>query len=270
MHNNFTFINGAFVPFEHACLPVSDLCIQRGYAVFDFFLVRKGVAPYLSFHLDRLYNSVSLLNLDIQYTKEELSGIVNDLIAKNGIQNSSVKIIVTGGSTLDDFTPMKPTLLVINKPFEIPVTEATTHGGILITANYQRDMPEAKTINYIRSVSLVRQINEMNAVEVLFLDRNWVRECSRSNVFCVKNKVVYTPKSKILKGVTRRRIFNLEGFDIQEADFKFKDLLESDEVFISSTTKGVMPIVRVNSAVIADGRGGPVTQAIQRLILNDR
>lgn len=83
----------------------------------------------------------------------------------------------------------------------------------------------------------------------------------------VKDKVVYTPKSKILKGVTKRRILSLPGFEVQEKDFKFNDLLLADEVFITSTTKGVMPIKQIDSATIADGRVGSVTKAIQRLIM---
>jgi branched-subunit amino acid aminotransferase/4-amino-4-deoxychorismate lyase len=268
MNNHFTFINGNFVPFGQSTLHVSDLSIQRGYAVFDFFLVRNGVPPYLTFHMERLMKSVSLLNLEIPYSQKELSSIVLDLIKKNNHGNSSVKIIVTGGLSVDDFTLSSSSVIIINKPFEVPITDATTNGGVLMTARYQRDMPEAKTINYIRSVRLSRQLIDSNAVEVLFLDRNWVRECSRSNIFMVKDKVVFTPKSKILKGVTKRRILSLEGFEVKEKDFKFNDLLDADEVFISSTTKGVMPIKGIDSTVIANGLVGPVTKAIQTIIMN--
>ena len=267
MDNQYTFINGNFVPFDQASLPVSDLSILRGYAVFDFFLVKNGVPPYLTFHMERLMNSVSMLKIEIPYSQEELSAIVLELIKKNNHGNSSVKIIVTGGLSEDDFTLSSSSVIIINKPFEVPVIDATRNGGILITAKYQRVMPEAKTINYIQSVSLSRKLIESNAVEILFLDRNWVRECSRSNIFIVNDQVVYTPKSKILKGVTKRRILSLEGFDVKEKDFKFSDLLLADEVFITSTTKGVMPIIRIDSAVIADGRVGPITRAIQNIIM---
>ncbi|MEI7422316.1 MAG: aminotransferase class IV [Prolixibacteraceae bacterium] len=267
MNDHFTFINGNFVPFNQSAINVSDLSILRGYAVFDFFLVRNGVPPYLTFHMERLMNSVSLLKIELSYSKEELSEIILELIKRNNHGNSSVKIIVTGGLSEDDFTLSSSSVIIINKPFEVPVTDATRNGGILITTNYQRDIPEAKTINYIRSVSLSRQLIEKNAVEVLFLDRNWVRECSRSNVYMVKDKVVYTPKSKILKGVTRRRILSLEGFEVKEKDFKFSDLISADEVFITSTTKGVMPIRQIDSAVIAGGQVGNVTKAIQRQIM---
>ena len=267
MSNHFTFVNGNFLPFDQSSLHVSDLSIQRGYAVFDFFLVRNGVPPYLTFHMERLMNSVSLLKIDLPYTQEEFSAIVMELIKRNNHGNSSVKIIVTGGLSEDDFTLSSSSVIVINKPFEVPVTDATKNGGILITSKYQRDMPEAKTINYIRSVYLSKQLIEKNAVEVLFLDKNWVRECSRSNIYMVKDNVVFTPKSKILRGVTKRRILSLEGFDVREKDFKFDDLLRADEVFITSTTKGVMPIKLIDSTVIADGLVGPVTRAIQNVIM---
>jgi D-alanine transaminase/branched-chain amino acid aminotransferase len=267
MHTNFTFLNGEFVPLNQSFLHVSDLVIQRGYAVFDFFLVRNKVPPYLSFHLDRFIKSASLLHLDLPYTKEELSSIVYELIEKNNLQNSSVKIMLTGGISTDDFTVSKPSLLVINKPFETTLSDPGIDSATLITSNYQREMPEAKTVNYLRSISLAKQIKDSKAIEVLYLDRNWVRECSRSNVFLVKNGSIYTPKSKMLKGITRKRILSLEGLSVHEKDFKFKDLLNADEVFISSTTKGVLPITKINSRIISNGQVGKITKELQKIIL---
>ena len=102
--------------------------------------------------------------------------------------------------------------------------------------------------------------------EILYLDRNWVRECSRSNIFYVKDQIVYTPKSHILAGVTRKRILQLPGFIVQQRNFKKKELLDADEVFITSTTKGVLPIVKIDSTVIGDGRIGQITKSILDVI----
>lgn len=272
MNNIYTFINGEYVPFNQSYVHVSDLIIQRGYAVFDFFLVKEGVPRFMPFHLDRFYRSAALLGLLIPYTKEELSAIISKLIEKNSIPNSSVKTIVTGGISTDDFTlsPDKSSLLIINKPFEIKLPEAWKNGASLITANYQRDIPEAKTINYIRSVSLSKKLVDTGAAEILYTDRNWVRECSRSNVFYVKDNCIYTPKSKMLEGVTRKRILNLKGYNFQEKNFKLADIFKADEVFITSTTKGVLPINQIDSNRIANGRIGLITKAIQSLIMNDR
>ncbi len=267
MENNFTFINGEYVPFSQSFLHVSDLIITRGYGVFDYFLAKDTIPTYLSFHLDRLLISASLLNLDPQYSKEELSIIVKTLIEKNKYQNSSVKIIITGGISMDDFTLTKSSVIIINKPFEVQVTDATLNGGSLITSKYQRDIPEAKTINYIRAVSVSKQLANSGAADVLYIDGTRVRECSRCNIFMVKDKIIYTPKSKMLKGITRKRILSLNGFSVQESDFKIKDLLAADEVFITSTTKGVMPIIQVDAKTISTGKVGPITKAIQKLIM---
>ncbi len=265
MDSNFTFINGEYTPFGQSYVHVSDLIIQRGYAVFDFFLVRDRVPRFLSDHLDRFIHSADLLDLNLSYTKEELAKIVAQLVAKNDIQNSSIKIILTGGPSIDDFTLStdKSTLILINKPFEVKWPEAWKNGASLITAKYQREVPEAKTINYIRSVSLSQKLAESGAAEVLYTDRNWVRECSRSNIFYVKDNCVYTPKTKMLAGVTRKRIIGLNGYCIREIDFKINNLLSADEVFITSTTKGVLPIVKIDSKIISNGKIGVVTDAIK-------
>lgn len=268
MENNFTVINGEFVPFNQSCLHVSDLIIQRGYGIFDFFLVKNNLPPFLSFHLDRFIKSATLMNLQLAYTKEELSEMVMHLIRKNNLGNSSIKIMLTGGVSPDDFTliPGNSMLVIINKPFEVRWPEAWKNGGTLITSRYQRETPGAKTINYIRSVSLSAKLAEHQTAEVLYLDRNWVRECSRSNIFCVRDRVVYTPKSRMLEGVTRKRILELQCFDIREKDFKIQELLSADEVFITSTTKGVLPIIKIDSKQVGDGKPGAVTNAIRALV----
>lgn len=269
MDNIYTFVNGKQVPFNDSTLPVSDLIIQRGYGIFDFFLVNEGIPTYLSFHLDRFIKSAALMGLDLSYTKQELTVIVENLILKNGIRNSSVKIMLTGGISADDFTlsPGNSTLIVINKPYELKLPDAWKNGGSLMTCKYQREIPEAKTINYIRAVRLSRILAENDLSEVLYTDRNWVRECSRSNIFYVKDQCVYTPKSKMLQGVTRKRILQLKGFDMQEKDFKISDLLSADEVFIASTTKGVLPIIKIDSHIISNGRIGEITKAIKKEIM---
>ncbi len=268
MNMNFTCINGEFVPFQQSALPVSDLIIQRGYGIFDFFLVRNRVPAFISFHLDRFIRSAEVLGLGLQYTKAELTELVLQLIAKNDIENSSIKIMLSGGLSDDDFTlaPDHATLVILNKPFEVRWPESWKNGATLISCNYQREMPEAKTINYLRSVSLSGKLTASGAAELLYLDRNWVRECSRSNVYMVKEGYIFTPKSKILEGVTRRRILDTKGFDLVVADFKFADLLDADEVFITSTTKGVLPIVQIDSHLISNGKIGPISKAIQQAI----
>jgi D-alanine transaminase/branched-chain amino acid aminotransferase len=271
MDSIFTCIDGKFIPFDQSTLHVSDLIVQRGYGIFDFFLVRDGVAPYLSFHLDRFIHSAELMKLDLAYTKEELSALVVKLVAKNNIGNSSIKIMLTGGLSTDDFTlcPGKASLIIINKPYEVKWPDAWKNGGTLISCKYQREMAGAKTINYIRSVGLSQKLLETGAAELLYTDRNWVRECSRSNVYFVKDQCVFTPKTNMLEGVTRRRILALEGFRIQVKDFKLDELLAADEVFITSTTKGVLPIIRVDAKIISDGNIGPVTKAIKKAIMGD-
>lgn len=269
MNKLFTSINGKFIPFEQSTVHVSDLIVQRGYGIFDFFLVRDKVPAYLSDHLDRFIKSAGLMGLDLAFTKAELADLVKSLIEKNNLVNSSIKILLTGGVSVDDFTlaPANSTLIVINKPFELKIPEAWKAGAMLLTSKYQRELPEAKTINYLHSVGLSGQLTAKGVAEVLYLDRNWVRECSRSNIFFVKDNRVFTPKSRVLAGVTRKRILALEGYDIQVKDFKIDELLSADEVFITSTTKGVLPIVKIDSHFISTGKVGRVTKALQKTIM---
>ena len=179
------------------------------------------------------------------------------------VKNAVLKVAGFAPEITAEIVKIAPTLEAVSNMI---LPDWWKNGGSLISCNYQREIPEAKTINYLRSVRWSQRLLETKAAEILYLDRNWVRECSRSNIFYVKDQIVYTPKSMILAGVTRKRILQLPGFTVEQRNFKMKELLEADEVFITSTTKGVLPIVKIDSTVIGDGRIGMITKAIREAI----
>jgi D-alanine transaminase/branched-chain amino acid aminotransferase len=261
-------INGELVDYAHARLHISDLALQRGYGIFDFFLAYNNKPFLINAYLERLFNSAILINLGIGYSKDEIYSFILQLLETNNLGNSSIKIIITGGYSEDGYMPVKSNLIIINSPLlpENPLTY--TKGEKLIELEYKREIPEAKTINYLQSLKLIQKMRELNAVDVLYYDSESVREASRCNFFIVKDKTVITPQNGILKGITRKSLLEMmtkNKIPIIERNIPIAELNDIDEAFVTNTSKRIMPIVEIGGRKIANGEVGEMTKVLMNL-----
>ncbi|MCK6439365.1 MAG: aminotransferase class IV, partial [Planctomycetes bacterium] len=146
-------------------------------------------------------------------------------------------------------------------------------GGKLHTASVQRNSPRAtnpafKTGNYLNNVMAIDEAKKVGATEALMLSASGhLTECTTSNVFFVKGGVVFTPELAvgILSGVTRAKVVQVckeLGQKVKEGLYPPADILGADEAFITSTTRDVMPITRIDDHAIGNGCPGPVTQKL--------
>ncbi len=140
-------------------------------------------------------------------------------------------------------------------------------GGRLITHEFQREWPEIKSTNYLNSLILDSIRKEQDAVDILYLTRDGVSECSRSNFFMLRNNKLITPSSKILEGITRKIILNLSKniFEVEERTVLQNEIKTAEEVFITSTSKGLMPIVQIDNHLIGRGKVGKGTSKLSLL-----
>jgi branched-chain amino acid aminotransferase len=256
---SFTFINDDLVPFDQASVHITDIGLLRGMGIFDYFIVEDNVPRYFDDHMDRFAHSLSVMGLDVNVSEAKQK--IVDLISKNKLGNSYIKIIVTGGYADDEFTMTAPNTIIINRPFTFSILPVHQTGARLVTSNYQRELAEAKTTNYLQAVRMQKKIKENNAVEVLYVDDIWVRECSRSNIFMVKDGNIFTPASKILNGVNRRVLLRNES-SAQAQDFSLNDLLSADEVFIVNSSKRILPITWIEGQTIANGQVGEISKSL--------
>jgi branched-chain amino acid aminotransferase len=142
--------------------------------------------------------------------------------------------------------------------------------GVKITTMYSRRiLPGAKSINYLSATIAMQKARAAGAVESLYVDRDGlVYECTTSNIFLFKGTTLVTPGRKILSGITRAFILELaQGFfTVEVRDMTLEEVLAADEVFISGTNKGVVPVVRVDDAIIGSGRPGPHTRKLMQAV----
>lgn len=266
MNKIYSIINGVFFEKNDAKISISDLSIQRGYGVFDFFRTVQNQPIFLEDHLGRFFYSASEMKLEPPFNRIQINELIYELIAKNNIPDSGIKIILTGGYSEDGFRLALPNLIITQAAFTFN-NELFDNGMSLISYEHQRQLPHVKTIDYLQAILLQSYISENHADDVLYHNQTEIGECPRSNFFLVTsdNRVV-TPLKNILKGVTRKRILELAGFNIEESVLTLDDLKDAQEAFITSTTKNIVPVLKIDGKAIGNGRPGKITTEIYREI----
>ncbi|QHL85943.1 amino acid aminotransferase [Nibribacter ruber] len=266
----YAYLRGEILPYDQAFLHVSDLSIQRGYGIFDFLKVENGQPLFMEHYLDRFYHSAQLMELAIPLERSALQEAVFHLIDKNNLPLSGIKMILTGGYSLDGYQPVEPNLMIVQQPVTMPTQEQLQKGFEIITHEYVRDIPAAKTINYSVGIKLLSQIKAAGADDVLYHQGCVVSEFPRANFFIVKqDDTVVTAAQDVLKGITRKNVLEIAGrtFKAEEGTITLQDIDQAKEAFLTSTTKRVMPVVKMDGYAIGDGTPGPVTLALLEELL---
>lgn len=262
-------VNGSVVNAADASLKVNDLAILRGYGVFDYFLVREGVPMYVDDYVKRFFKSAGLLYLDIQGSTATLKDQIHELIEANGVPDAGMRLVLTGGYADDGYSPVEPNLLILMHPMPAAKEAYYKNGVKTLLHGYQRELPEAKSINYLTGIRLLGEMKQQGATEILYHDFGTIREAVRSNFFLVtKEDIIITPNDQILRGITRQNVITIakQHFEIEERAINVEELYFAKEAFITSTIKGAMPVVQVGEQIIGDGKPGAVTQRLGVLL----
>ena len=271
------YVNGRIMPAEHAVVPVYDHGFLYGEGVYET-LRTYHKAPFLfDRHTRRLRASADRLRLAVPFDDLQLAGWIADTVAAAPeIGEAYIRILLTRGVgelTYDiDATPA-PSLVIIVKPIEEPSERVDREGVRISLVPILRNHPGSvnpiiKSNNLLNNAIAMQQANQRTAEEGLMCNyRGELAECSQSNFFLVRGGSVLTPPSDagLLEGITRAFIFELggdEGVEVREATLYPEDLESADEAFITSTTRELSPVVRIDDRVIGAGTPGPITQRL--------
>jgi D-alanine transaminase/branched-chain amino acid aminotransferase len=262
MSANYVLINDDLVLKEDAKISISDLSVQRGYGVFDFFKTVHGEPVFLEDHLNRLYASAAEMFLTVPFDRNALQKVIRQLMNKNDLPDSGIRITLTGGYSGDGYALGTANLLITQSAFTFD-KNGFEKGTRLVMFEHQRQLPYVKTIDYLQAIRLQHFIKQNNADDVLYHSASGMGECPRSNFFIVTNNdEVITPDKNILRGITRKKILELTGFNTTAAAIYPEQIQSIKEAFITSTTKIVLPVLSINGNIIGDGKPGNVTRAI--------
>ncbi len=266
------YLNGNYVAFDQACLPLNDLGIVRGYGVFDFLRTYNRVPFRLREHVQRLQNSAKLIGLNLPWSIEEIEAIAQNTLGQNNLPEANIRIVVTGGVSSDFITPLgQPSLMVIVTPVSEYPKEYYEQGVKAIAVQIERFLPKAKSLNYISAIGALQQAKLTNAVEALYINQQGhVLEGTTTNFYIFRESKLITPKEGILNGITRDVILELaeNRFEIVEQPIYYSDLSSCDEAFITSSTKEIMPVVQIDELPISTGKPGENTQLLMHLFQN--
>jgi len=258
----FCFAGDRILESQLASLHPLDIGLIRGYAIFDFLRTVHSTPLFLEDYLNRFTQSAASARLPLAYDKAALRSIIEELIDKNHLENGGIRMVLSGGVSENFFSPAEGKLFIFCEPLKLPGPDKYAHGVKLASVDYVRPIAEIKTTNYTLPVLLSTEWQTQGVEDVLYYHEGIVSESSRSNVFMVKDGQISTPEKHILKGITRQKVMALAQ-KVTVRDIRMEEILQADEVFITSTTKRILPITSIDNSVIGNGKPGPVTQELR-------
>lgn len=269
----YLYINGDILPRDQALIPVYDLGLLRGLGIFDFFRVLEGIPIFAEDHIARIENSMRMVDFHTNISSADWHALFHRMIEANKAVNAGFRVVVTGGFSDDGYTipPEKNVYLMLHT---LPETDYSQYenGVKLLTTDYRRETPEAKTTVYIESMKAQPRLKKAGAFEILFQFKGVISECSRCNIFFITPEgVIVTPSSGMLKGVTRKQVLEIareHNMPLEERDVHIEELPWMAGAFLTATTKGVLPVVNIDDKPIGDGLVHPIAKNLQALYIN--
>ena len=260
---------------EDAKISVFDRGFLYGDSVYETVGTAYGRLFALQDHLVRLERSAQRIGLRVP-PRADLERAVAETLAAAGNQESRVRIILTRGSGKMDLDPAAvddTQLVVIVLPLGAPSPEMYEKGVSVAVVSVLRNSPRAidpavKSGNYLNNVLALGEARRAGAYEAILCAADGsVAEAASSNVFMVVGGEVRTPGVEvgILDGITRGKMLQLcraNQIPVRETRFSPAELRAADEVFITSATRGALPVTRVDDSVVGHGKPGPVTRRL--------
>ena len=271
------YVNGTIKPAHQAVIPVYDHGFLYGEGIYET-LRTYNRAPFLfERHTRRLRGSAERLRLEVPFDDASLAGWIDETVGAAGeLREAYIRVLLTRGIgelTYDVEATPAPSLVIIVKPLDEPPARIETDGITISLVPILRNHPGSvdpiiKSNNLLNNAIAMQEANRRGGEEGLMCNyRGELSECSQSNFFMVRDRVVLTPPSGagLLEGVTRAFLFELAGEEGLEMRFETlypKDLDTADEAFITSTTRELSPVTRIDDRVLGNGKPGPITMQL--------
>ncbi|WP_204514069.1 aminotransferase class IV [Bradyrhizobium canariense] len=272
------FMDGQYLPMSEAKISVLDWGLLHSDATYDTVHVWNGRFFRLDLHLERFFAGMRRLRMQIPYDREKLVSILSHCVALSGHQSAYVEMICTRGSSPTfsrDPREAENRFIAFAVPFGSVANKEQLGRGLHVAISETVRIPPTSvdpTIKNYHWLDLVKGLfdaYEAGAETALILDSSGnIAEGPGFNVFVVKNGSLRTPAFGVLPGITRRTVFDLcaeMGLSAVGADISPVELKSADEVFITSTAGGIMPVTRIDGAPVGDGQVGSMTRHLMDL-----
>lgn len=274
MKDNFCYFNGEILKFKEIKISPFDLGFVRGYGIFDAMRTANGIPFCFDEHWKKFEKSSRFLDLKVPLNKEGFRKTIKLLLEKNNFKEMAIKTILTGGESKNGFTREDgETFLILADDLNnyLLDEEIYRQGVKVITKEYERSCPEIKNLNYLFPLNLQKEKKQSGAMEIVYVNRGKISECSTSNIFMVKNGTIITPKKDVFSGTLRNLVIRLAKENdllVEERDIAKEEFEKADEIFLTATYKKIVPVVKVDEGDVAEGKIGRLTEELIRLLDN--
>lgn len=272
---NEIYLNGDFLPLEQACVSVLDRGFLFGDGVYEVVPSYGGHFLGLEPHLDRLDASLSAIRLTNPYPRAHWREVLHRLIGTPPADDQYVYLQVTRGapSERDHLYPedVTPTVFAMARPIKPRAAEVASRGVACVTRPDPRwSRCDIKSVSLLAAVLMRREAQDADALEVVMIRDGLVTEGSSTNVFVVSGDTIATPAKGplILAGVTRGLVLSLAasaGMSVEEGPVPAETLGTADEVWLTSSTREVLPVTRLDGGPVGEGRPGPLWRRMDAL-----
>lgn len=268
------YLNGKFLPVEQACVSVMDRGFIFGDGVYEVIPVYGGRLFRFEQHLERLARSMAEISLVNPLSTEKWRQCLQELVTQNGDGDQSVYVQITRGVAPRDHAFPKdtqPTVYAASSPLKPLPADLAEHGVAAITLEDIRwQRCDIKAITLLANILLRQQAVDQGAVEAILVRDDRVNEGAASNLFIVKDGVLVTPPKGpyLLPGITRDLILELaaaQGIVHSEAAISLEDLKCAEEVWLTSSTREILPVTRLDQHPVGKGKPGPVWRRMMTL-----
>ena len=267
--NEQVMINGRLCSREEAMVSVYDHGLLYGDGVYATLRTYHGKVFLGDIYVKRLFAQAKKLGIKIGVTQNRLLKWIEEAVLVNGFVESRIRVTVTrGDGKIGHGNASKGNVIIMVHSLVEGDLSLYEKGVRVVTVRARRVLPDVKSLSQITSVLAKNVARKRKAYDALLVDeKGYVCETTIANVFFVHHDTLYTPSDKILKGVTRGVVLKLaksNGLKVREMDLTLKQMFRADECFLTNTTKGIIPVIKINNRKIGKGNVGVKTHTLMR------
>ncbi|MDI6641337.1 MAG: aminotransferase class IV [Elusimicrobiota bacterium] len=274
------FLNNRFVNIKEAKISALDRGFLYGEGAFETLRSLNRKILFIKEHYKRLKKTLKLFNIKFNLTAQEVQKILKKLLKLNNLTDAYIRITVSAGlpqthnRQLHTQGRSSPTVFIFARELNCLPKKFYKEGVPITISKYRRNiysvLPFYKTLSYLENIIEKRTALRRNFFDTLFLDNSgkYITECATSNIFIVQKGVIYTPATKItpiLPGITRQIVIRLarkNKIKITEKKITKKELLTADEVFITNSLIGILPVKKICNEIVGNGSVGKLTKLL--------
>ena len=241
-------INGTLYPKNKAKISVLDHGFTIGDGIFETLRANKKIHKFDE-HFKRLQESAKAIKLKIPISKQQLKKQIQSTLKANNLKKARIRVTLTRGigpAGLSTDCKNQSIIITASELKKMPKS-----GIKAITVNLEKPNPEIKSLSYLPNVLALQQAKQQGATEAIIINKNQqVTEGSFSNLFIIRDNCLLTPKDHILKGITRKEVLELarnNNIKAKQTTISKQQLESADEIFITFTTQGIIPITQINN-----------------------